>query len=146
MAETTPAPPVPNARQVVADVLHFTDTGAVAGFGELFAEDAVFELPYAALGAPVVRTGAAEIRAWLSEGSAGRPPRPETTRLSVVYETSDPEVVVVEFEGHEKESPDGGTYVPRYVSLIRVRAGKIVHYRHYAEPSKWLRVVSGEAP
>jgi uncharacterized protein len=51
-----------------------------------------------------------------------------------VHETTDPEVVITEIEHHGHSQAINGPYRMRAVGVIRVRDGKIVHYRDYMNP------------
>jgi uncharacterized protein len=66
-------------------------------------------------------------------------------RMSVptVIETTDPETVVLEFDGFGTGIATGEPYEQRYVSIIRTRNGRIVHYKDYWNPLAVLGALHG---
>ncbi len=56
---------------------------------------------------------------------------------------SDPDVVVLEFSGRGEGLITKEAYDQRYISVIRLRDGKIVHYKDYWNPIAFLRAVKG---
>lgn len=108
----------------------------VDGFAELFAPDAVMQYPFAPAGSPRRLEGQEAIRAFLATGV-------ERARLSgrrirglgpvVVHETSDPEVIVVEFDQEEENTAAGRSRQVSFIQVIRVRDGRIVSYRDYMD-------------
>lgn len=134
----TPTEIVQRVRQCMLDI-------DMAGFGELFAEDGVLEMPYASGGHPHVLEGRENIRAYLIEGQSKTPLKLEEIDSDEVYQTSDPEVVVWAFDGIGSVSTTGNTYRTKYIELVRIRDGRIVLFRHYHEPVEWLVDVSRSA-
>ena len=63
----------------------------------------------------------------------------------VVHETKDPEVVILEFDGHGRSVRTGEPYEQRYISVIRARGGKIVHFKDYWNPIQGLKAQLGSA-
>ena len=63
----------------------------------------------------------------------------------VVHETTDPELVILEFDGHGRSVKTGEPYEQRYVSVIRARGGKIVHFKDYWNPIQGLTAHLGAA-
>jgi ketosteroid isomerase-like protein len=62
----------------------------------------------------------------------------------VVYKTDDPQVVMIEFAGHGEGLITREAYDQRYISVIRLRDGHIVHYKDYWNPLTLLRTLKGE--
>jgi uncharacterized protein len=112
-------------------------------FLDMIAEDGVMEFPYSPPGFVTRLDGKMAITRHL-EGLAdmiafdrmGEP---------AILETTDPQVVVVEFEGFGRGSSTGEPYDQRYISVIRTDAGRIVHYRDYWNPLVLLRALKGSA-
>jgi len=105
----------------------------------LYAEDTVVELPFSP-SARVMR-GRKEI----AEHFAGAPARP--LRLSakniVVHETTDPEVVVVEYDYDGEVTTNGRTFTSPNVIVMRVRDGRIVSSRDYHDHRGILAALDG---
>ncbi len=62
---------------------------------------------------------------------------------ATVIESTDPETVVLEFEGSGTGIANGEPYEQRYVSIIRIRDGRIVHYKDYWNPLAALSAQHG---
>jgi uncharacterized protein len=60
-----------------------------------------------------------------------------------IIQTTDPDTVVLEFEGFGTGVATGEPYEQRYVSIIRTRNGKIVHYKDYWNPLAVLNALRG---
>lgn len=108
--------------------LHALDIGAAV---ELLADDAVLEIPLAPPGLPDRFEGKAAIEAFLSSSQV-------FSKLDfhdiAVHETSDPELVVVEFRSSGTFTATGLNYANRYALVVRARNGRIVLYREYFNP------------
>ncbi len=106
------------------------------GFADLFAPDGVMEFPFggAAVGLPESLEGSEQIRRHLSAalGASRRSGRRIVGYDAVVvHETTDPEVVIVEFDLQGEVVRTGQTYPLPYVQMFRVRDGAIVSMRDY---------------
>lgn len=111
-------------------------------FPDMFAVDGVLELPFAPPGFKTPLEGRDAVAAHFRRVM-------ELIRLDgmsevVAHETGDPEVLVVEFAASGQGLATGEPYGQRYVSVIRVRGGEIVHYRDYWNPIAVLRTLKGE--
>ncbi|HEX4705528.1 MAG TPA: nuclear transport factor 2 family protein [Pseudonocardiaceae bacterium] len=108
----------------------------LSGFTDLFASDAVFEYPFGFLGAPPVLRGREEIRTHLVESR--RPVRATiepTEMASTVHETTNPEVVVVEWELAGTNLATGKPFrFASGVGVMTVHDGEITRYRDYTNP------------
>ncbi|WP_428489116.1 nuclear transport factor 2 family protein [Rhodopila sp.] len=58
-------------------------------------------------------------------------------------EVSDPDMVVLEFSGHGEGLLTKEAYNQRYISVIRMRDGNIVHYKDYWNPIALVQAVKG---
>jgi uncharacterized protein len=105
----------------------------MSGFTDLFALDAVFEYPFGFLGAPPILRGREEIRAHLVDSRRSLRSAIELTEMtSIVHETTNPEVVVVEWQVAGTNLADGKAFrFDSGVGVITVRDGKITRYRDY---------------
>ncbi len=138
MSETKPTI-VDMLRSALGDRL---DPGAQS-FPELMAEDFVMEFPYARPGMPTRVEGRAAVLTHLVK-VAGDVSVDSASNL-VVHETADPEVVILEFDGHGRSMRTGEPYEQRYISVIRARGGKIVHFKDYWNPIQGLKAQLGAA-
>jgi ketosteroid isomerase-like protein len=121
-----------------ADVLdrrrHVILNGDIDGFADLFAPDAVIESYFAGPpGKPVRVEGREAIRAYSRRVTAS-PLRLEDFEVAELYQTQDPEVVVVEMRTKGTVSTTGRRFAVTSVQIIRIRDGQIVHSRDFADP------------
>lgn len=112
-------------------------------FPEMMAEDGVMEFPYAPPGFALRIDGRQAIARHLEQLSElivfdgmSEP---------IVHPSTDPGVVIMEFEGSGRGVATGEAYEQRYVSVIHTQGGRIVHYRDYWNPIAVLRATRGTA-
>jgi ketosteroid isomerase-like protein len=106
-------------------------------FAAMFAEDGVFDMPFAPPGMPNHLVGREEIaRVLKPAGQRSADEGRETRGIGsvVVYETIDPEQIVVEYEVTVENTKLGNTYTIPYIQVVRVRAGEIVQLRDFWSP------------
>ncbi|MFI5605601.1 nuclear transport factor 2 family protein [Amycolatopsis sp. NPDC051903] len=96
---------------------------------DLYAEDVVLEMPFTPAGVPRVTHGRDELRKRFR--AAGQVRRMTKADNVVLHETTDPEVLVAEFDLHGEFG--GEPFVSSYVMVLTVRGGEIVHTRDYAD-------------
>ena len=125
-------------RELFADSLRHLLAKDMAAYVGLWAADGVMEFPFAPPGYPARLDG----RAALDDYLRGYPDLFDVREIpaQTVHETSDPEVVVGEFEAAGLVVATGLPYRMRYVAVITARGGEIVHYRDY-----WSPVAAAEA-
>jgi uncharacterized protein len=106
------------------------------GFADLFASDGVMEFPFGgdAAGLPDSLEGREQIRRHLAAALARS--RESGRRLLgydavVIHQTTDPEVIVVEFDLEGEVTRTGETYHVPYVQVFRIRDGRILCMRDY---------------
>ena len=109
-------------------------------FVQMFAEDGVMEFPYA-LPSPRRVEGREALAAHL--GYLARLVELLSVSDVVKHETTDPEVFIVEFASSGRAVATGEPFEQRYISVIRVRDGRIVHYKDYWNPLAILRTMRG---
>ncbi|WP_037364833.1 nuclear transport factor 2 family protein [Amycolatopsis orientalis] len=104
----------------------------MAGFVQLFAEDAVAEFPFAA----PEQTERVEGRAALAEYLRDYPNLLDIREVvaKTVHQTTDPEVSIAEFELAGVAVATQKPYRLRYVVVLTVRDGLIRRYRDYWSP------------
>jgi uncharacterized protein len=135
--------PVPTYSAMLRETLGERLHPEAHSYVEMLAEHAVIEFPYAIPGLPQRLEGRAAIAAHL-ERVAGM--IAFTCFVDVVkHETSDPEIVILEFSGIGQGVESGEPYEQRYVSVITIRDGYIVHYKDYWNPVAALRTLRGQA-
>lgn len=133
------------------DIVSFSDllrtalgTRLAAGadsFLDMVAEDVVMEFPYAPAGLVDRLEGKEAIAAHLER--LGGMLEIDSMSEPVVHQSTDPDLFVLEFEGHGRGVETGEAYDQNYISVIRLRQGKIVHYRDYWNPLVVLRALGG---
>lgn len=104
---------------------------------DLYAEDTVVEQPFSPQ--PMTLRGRAALAAHFAS-AANRPLR-VTAKNVVVHETTDPEVVVVEYDYDVDASGRTGTV--GNVLILRVRDGHIVTSRDYHDHAAIAAIVAG---
>lgn len=111
-------------------------------FVQMFATDGVMEFPYAPPGVTTRVEGREALAAYLQRFAG----LVEVERISdvVKHETSDPEVSILEFSGFGRGLATGEPYEQRYISVIRIRDGHIVHYKDYWNPLEIIRTLRGQ--
>jgi uncharacterized protein len=119
-----PTPP----RAVFERLLQGISNGAWSELADLYAEDAVVELPFAPGGTTRLE-GREAIRAHFATAAGG------SLKLRagkvVVHDTADPEVIVGEFDYHGQVTTTGRTFQVPNIQVLRIRDGQIVSSRDY---------------
>jgi ketosteroid isomerase-like protein len=134
-------------REVFEEVLQAILEGRMDDYAGRFAVDATLELPFAPPGVPRRVEGREAIRALIRAG--GERIRQAGSRWEfrsiVVHETSDPEVIVTEFEVHGTHA--GRPHQFANLQVLTVRNGEIASLRDYWNPLDRPEVaaVSGSA-
>src|SRR5271156_5975000 len=100
-------------------------------FVEMVAEDGVMEFPFA-LPSPRRIEGREALAAHIAF-LAGRIEFLSVSDV-VKHVTADPNLYIIEFAGSGRAVATGEPFEQRYVSVIRLRNGHIVHYRDYWNP------------
>jgi ketosteroid isomerase-like protein len=95
------------------------------------AADVVLEMPFAAPGRPTRVEGRSEVLAFTRAGQAALPIRFEDCRNIVVHDTTDPETIIVEYELAATLTTTGASASAPFIGILRVRDGRIVHWREY---------------
>jgi uncharacterized protein len=120
-----------------ADVLdqrrRLTLSGDADGLADLYAPDAVIESPFAPPGAPSRLEGREAIREY-SRRVMASPVRLEDYEVTELYQTQDPEVVIVEMRGKATLTTTGQTFAATSIQILRIREGQIVLFRDFANP------------
>lgn len=109
------------------------------------APDAVFEIPFTVDGVPTRLQGREEIRRHLEQRWSGLTELQVHGIHPVVYETTDPELVLVENEVDMSRPNTPRERVRTSVNVIRVRDGEVVLFRDYMDTARVARL-STHAP
>ncbi len=136
MPTATPADVLARRRQLIMD-------GDGDGFADLFACDAVIEAPFTGPpGTPVRLEGREAIREYARHVMAS-PLRLEDLDVVELYQTQDPEVVIVEMRTKGTVTTTGRSFTATSIQVLRIREGHIVLFRDFADP-RVLEEVIGE--
>ncbi|MCC9306345.1 nuclear transport factor 2 family protein [Kitasatospora sp. RB6PN24] len=107
--------------------------GAFAPTGELWAEDAVVEFPYAPDGRPQKLTGRDELLAFAATTEAERPVRFDDFQVIALRDTADPRELIAQYRLTGAATADGQRSTAVFVLKLRVRDGRITHWREYQD-------------
>jgi uncharacterized protein len=125
-------------REVFLALVNGIAEGNLAGLPELYAEQIDVVHPFDPLhGAPL--RSREELRQRLEQrAAAGTPPRRRVGNVTI-HDTTDPEVIVAEFE-YQGTTEAGGPYALPAIFVMRVRDGEIVSSRDYHDHLASARV------
>jgi uncharacterized protein len=115
-------------RSVFESLLQGISDGRWDDLADLYAEDAVVEMPFAP-SPPARLEGREAIRAHFA--AAARGPLTLRARNVVAHDTGDPEVVIAEFDYDGQVSTTGRSFRVSNIQVLRVRNGQIVSSRDY---------------
>jgi len=106
----------------------------------MYAEDVVVEVPYA-IPEPQRMVGRETLREHFAK--AGAIPLRMTAENIVVRETTDPEVVVIEYDYHGQNSETGKSFVAANIMVMRVRDGLIRYSRDFHDHRRIADAIQG---
>jgi uncharacterized protein len=135
--------PKPTVLDMLTRALGHRVDPSAKSFIDLMSDDFVMEFPYARPGMPTKVEGKAAVLTHLVKVGAGV--TVDSTSNLVVHETMDPEVVILEFDGHGRALKTGEAYEQRYISVIRARGGRMIHFKDYWNPIQGLKAQLGAA-
>ncbi len=135
-AKRNPAPYIERQKSVAAvrSFLESLEAKDMERFENLWAEDAVQDMPYSPEGFPKRVSG----RENLVRHYANWPEisgRADFTSHLVIYPTQDPQLVFAEWRGDVEVIPTGRKYLQTYGGLFHVEKGKIALFREYYDPA-----------
>jgi ketosteroid isomerase-like protein len=130
MSATAPS----TAREVFERSLELLLADNFAGLADLFAADAVLELPFAPEGLPRRVEGQQAIREMLLARAGSSPIRRERFDSVEIHETDDPELIIAETKLRATVRATGNAYTLTDVRVMRVRDGRIALDRGYSDP------------
>ncbi|MFG1610478.1 nuclear transport factor 2 family protein [Actinoplanes sp. NPDC049265] len=121
------------SREVVERILRAGREQDTETFVRLFAPDGYVEWPYRPAGIPGRVEGRDQIRTFLTAQANGLVKFDEY-RDTVIHETTDPQVVIVEYEAHGTVIPTGAPLHQTIIAVLRIKEGLVVSYRDYLNP------------
>jgi uncharacterized protein len=121
------------SREVVERVLRAGREQDTETFVSLIAPDCYIEWPYRPAGVPGRLEGREQIREFLTTRAKGLV-RFDEYRNTVIHETTDPEVVIVEYDAHGTVIPTGAPLHQTIIAVLGIRDGLVVSYRDYLNP------------
>jgi uncharacterized protein len=126
MPSVTPADVLAQRRRLILN-------GDTSGFVALFAPDAVIEGPFTGPpGTPMRLEGREAIREY-SRRVMASPLRLEDFEVVELYQTQDPEVVIVEMRTKGTVTTTDRSFVAGSIQILRIREGQIVLFRDFAD-------------
>ena len=128
-------------REIAERLLHATLSADRGEIADCYAPDVVLEMPFAA--APLyparIQTTRDELRARFRDGASVR--RYERLSDVVIHETADHDVVILEYTLHGELIRSGEPFEQRFIMVMTVRDGHIVHSRDYTDPINGARLL-----
>lgn len=118
-------------KDLLVDALGSRLSPGVAGYMDLFAEDGVLETPYVAPGSTSRLQGKPAIAGFLA--TLRGVIRLAEFRLLAAYPAQD-DVAVLEYEGTVYLEKQGTRFQQRYISVLRLRGGRLALWREYTNP------------
>jgi ketosteroid isomerase-like protein len=131
-------------REMFEHMLRGWLSNTVETTGDLLADDVVIEAPFAPPGRPQRTDGRAAFLAVARPGRAALPIHFDEARVVAVHETADPEVIVVEYQLGGIVTTTGERNRASFIGVLRVRAGKITHWREYQDTALIARTLGGQ--
>jgi hypothetical protein len=121
------------SREIVEQLLRVGREQDVEAFVRLMAPDGYIEWPYRPPGVPARLQGHTEIRRHLT-GAAKAFIRFDEYRNVVMHESTDPGVVIVEYEAYGTVITTGAPFHQTVIAVFRVQDGRVQSYRDYINP------------
>ena len=130
-----------DARHLVEQLLAGIAAGPSLDLADCYAEDAVVELPFAQPGGLMLR-GRAEIRQHFA-GAAQAPFRLTPVDVTL-HGTTDPGLIVAEYDYEGQVLPTGQRFRVANVQIIRVQGGLIVSSRDFHDHAALAAAARGD--
>ncbi|MFY1650436.1 nuclear transport factor 2 family protein [Solwaraspora sp. WMMB762] len=127
------------AQEVFARNLEYITAGRIREWVELFDPAGVLEFPYPPPGVPSRFVGHQELYEHMKDF-----PKQFDVRFSglTFHETTDPELVIAEFVGEGRGVVTRRPFHQVYISVVRFRDGRIVHFRDFWNPLVTIRAAA----
>jgi len=101
---------------------------------DLYAEDGVHELPFAPPPAPRRIEGREQVRAYFTSTLAGVALEFQEFEEVAVHDTTDPDVIVAEYDAHGVVPSTGRRFTVRNIWVLNIVDGRIASWRDYWNP------------
>lgn len=133
--------PSRTAHDLFAESLRLLLAKDMVGYAKLWAVDGVIEFPFAAANSPARISGRAAIEDYLR----GYPDLLDVREITeqTVHQTTDPHVVIAEFEAAGVAVATGRPYRMRYAAVLTAMDGEIASYRDYWSPLAGAEILGG---
>jgi ketosteroid isomerase-like protein len=118
------------AREVLERFRQAAISQSADDMSRVYAVDAVHEFPFTRPGVPSRLEGRDEIVTWIAAGWKAYPLKYECYRTLAIYDTNDPETIIVEQEALGTSASTGEFALPNIV-VLTVRNGQIARLRDY---------------
>ena len=118
--------------EILKSFFEYTSRGEFEKLGDIYSEDFILEIPFASLEGKRIE-GMAEVAEFMVE-AMGR--FQIKLNLTVIYETTDPDVLIAEYTSEGKFLPEGVDYDNRYISVYKFKNGKICEVKEFFNPLK----------
>ena len=139
MPSATPADVLARRRQLMLN-------GDADGLADLFAPDAVIEFSFhGPPGTPVRLEGREAIRGY-SRRVMASPLQLEDYEVAELYQTQDPAVVIAEMRAKATVTTTGRPISATSIQVLRIRDGRIVLFRDFADPRILEQVITEPRP
>lgn len=116
-------------QEVFLALVHGVAEGRWAELPDLYAEQTHVTHPFHPLRPPALRTRD-ELREHFTPTGASPPPHRKPANITI-HQTTDPEVIVAEFEYRGTNTDTGEPFAQPGIFVLRVRDGEIVESRDY---------------
>jgi hypothetical protein len=134
-------PATASPREIAERLLEATVGADPGDIADCYGPAVVIEMPFAV--APLyperIETTREELRARFRAGAAVR--RYRQVRNAVIHVTADPAVVIAEYDLDGELTQTGERFSQRFVMVMTVRDGQIVHSRDYTNPVTGARLL-----
>src|ERR1700745_1516682 len=127
MPSATPADVLAGRREVILN-------GDADGYADLFAPDAVIEIPFAGLPGMPVRIAGREAIRESARHLLALPLQLDDFEVAELYQTQDPEVVILEMRTKATVTTTGQSFTATSIQILRIREGRIVLFRDFPDP------------
>ncbi|NDU72901.1 phzA/B-like protein [Actinomadura sp. DSM 109109] len=105
-----------------------------AHIGDLLADDAVIETPFAPPGQPTRFEGREQFLEFTEPQRAALPIRFDDCRTLAVHDTQDPATIVVEYELTGTNTRTSKQSTATFIGILTARQGKVTRWREYQNP------------
>ncbi|MGI5169265.1 nuclear transport factor 2 family protein [Spirillospora sp. CA-253888] len=117
--------------------------GGLALTEDMLAADVVVEMPFLPPALPRRVEGREAFLAFSKAGREGLPVTFTEFRDVVLHQTTDPEVLIAEYVLAGRPNGSDEEYAAPFVVVMRVREGRVVHWREYQDMAAMAQAAGG---